>query len=198
MKVLSTEILSPDNVREICLGENNQKFERLTQKVDAKTGVLASKSRSLNPEIVEKVLVRPIPIEQLKVDISNPVTQMSEEERQKIISEKFAKIKEKEERAKENMRIAQLDEDDEKNEEKKSEEQRELDNEIIERNQLAAKNVDEIVALQSALKTQGKSQREIKQAVNELKGEQKLRNRPIADALKNPVKNPETGLFEEE
>ena len=30
-----------------------------------------------------------------------------------------------------------------------------------------------------------------------IEGEQKKRGRPAADALKNPIKNPETGMFED-
>jgi len=198
-EVLETEILSADNVKHIALElESETKVEVLVQKIDKKTGQLASRSRSLQPEIVENVVVRDIPKEgPKKIDFSNPSSHISEEERQSIIAGKMASIKERHERNEETMRYAQLDEDDEKEEESKSETQREIEKSMIERNQEASKNVDEVRELKAELEAQGKSKSEIKAAVKELKSEQKKRGRPAADALKNPVKNPETGEFEE-
>lgn len=198
LEAVSSEALSPDNVREVCKGSDGKMYERLTQKIDKKTGMLASRSRSLNPEIVENVLVRPLPEEVVKEDKSNPSQHLSEEERMMIVAEKMQKIEDKKARAEEAKRIAHLDEDDEAEEDKKSEKQRELDKEVIERNQQAAKNVDEIRNLQADLKAQGKSAKEVKAAVNELKAEQKKRGRPAAEALKNPVKDPQTGEFVED
>jgi Na+-translocating ferredoxin:NAD+ oxidoreductase RnfC subunit len=106
-------------------------------------------------------------------------------------------IKDRDSRHQENMRVANLDEDDEKEENSKSEEQRELDNLMIERNQEAAKNVTEIFELKNELKFQGKTTREINNAVNTLKAEQKQRGRPKAEALKNPIKDSLTGMFVE-
>lgn len=197
LEVLSTEVLSADNVREVCKGEDGKRYERLTQKIDKKTGMLASRSRSLSPEIVDNIVVRELPEEIVKLDSTNPSSSISEEERLAIVEGKMQAKQEKLDRQQESIRVAQLDEDDEKAENEKSESQREMDKAMIERNQQAAKNVDEVLNLQNDLKAQGKSKQEIKASVNALKQEQKQRGRPKADALKSPVKNPETGEFQE-
>lgn len=197
MKVLETHVLSADNVREVLVDENGKKWERLTQKIDKKTGVLASRSRSLSPEIIENVVIRELPEELVKVDTTNPSASMSEEERLAIVAEKLSAIEERHARNEEAKRVANLDEDDEKKEDQKSEEQREQEKLMIERNQEAAKNVTEMMDLKANLAAQGKSKQEIKAAVNALKAEQKQRGRPKAEALKSPVKDPETGEFVE-
>lgn len=195
LEVLEEQILSVDNKRYVAL-DNGKKVEVLVQKIDAKTGKLASKSKSLEPEIVEKTLVRPIAEDVQALDTTNPSSTMSEEERLATIAEKFKKKEERQQLREENLKVAQMTEDEEKDDDKEKAEQRKLEKEIVERNQEAARNVTEQRDLKVTLEAQGKSRSEVKEALKDLKKSQKQRGRPQAEAIENPVKNPVTGEFE--
>ena len=121
LEVVSSEVLSADNVREICKGSDGKTYERLIQKIDKKTGILASRSRSLSPEIVDNIVVRELVEAPVKEETSNPASSISEEERQNIVAEKLQAIEDRKARNEEAKRVANLDEDEEKSEDKQSE-----------------------------------------------------------------------------
>jgi len=216
-KLLSKQQFGPSSSQEIYEDASGKRWEKLTQRIDLLSGKLEDKVRGALKNIQEVVTVREYQ-EPLTTTTSAQVRNqflkdMPEAERQAIIAEKFRKKREKKERRDEQMRIAQLDEEELMEEAKKSTSQRKMEAEIAERSLLALQNVDTQRELKTKLKSEGKNKIEIKKALKELKKSQrsalgtdeeepkdkkyKNRGRPKKTALKNPRKDPETGKMVE-
>jgi len=214
-KLLEENQLGPSNRQQIWEDKNGKKWEKLIQRVDRLTGRLEERVRSATRDIREQITLREYHEAQTQTSSaqarSKALADMPEEERQKIIQEKFKAKREKSERRAEQMRIAQMDEEQLMEESKRNEETRRMESLVAERSQLATQNVDAQRDLKAELKAEGKTPDEIKKALKSLKKSQraeasgeedqkeekkfkgKRKGRPKKGALKNPVKDPETG-----
>jgi len=213
--LLDERQIGPSSKQEIYEDADGNKWEKLTQRIDQLSGRLEERVKGSSKNIIEKITIReynePQTASTQAQQRAQAILDMSEEERQAIIAKRFADKRKNSERREEQMRIAQMDEEELMEESTRKAETRKMEAEVAERNQLAVQNVDLKREIKARLRAEGKNPTEIKNALKDLKksqtdeaneedtekSESPKRGRPAKDALKNPIKDPETGKMVE-
>jgi cysteinyl-tRNA synthetase len=173
----------------------NEEVETVVMSVCANCKRIQSRCKCSAPKYEEVTSIYRRPIEQVARDASSPQG-MDPAESKRIFDEKMEAKQAKQQIQAKMTAEAKIDEEDEEKSKEKQKEAEELAKWEAEKAEETAKNVDEIAALRKSLAAEAKSPVEIKKAVKELQNAQKKRGRPAADAIRNPVKNPQTGEFE--